>query len=289
MFQLSKDLQFIRCTRHKYLVKKGSMSNYSFDIIDEKETGILDVLFEKTRYPIDEESFNKIVHDNLGNESEELVQKLLELGVLKRTDNEIGKRSLFIITESENYDLLTHKLCNMNYDITGFYSLEQVTDSDKTIKKEIQECEVLLVLSNTFRPDVFYEVNPYIVENETKTIISYMDGDEGIIIPLVNPQKYGCYNDFELMREASFHNLLEYQIMKEEIIKNKPIRANSFYSEMLVDWTIVVLNSICNESHINHFAYSIDFERMHFAKTRLFRFPKCPSCQGDSNLTHPFI
>lgn len=289
MYQLFKDLQFFRCTKQKYLVKKGSMSNYSFDIIDEKGTGILDVLFEKTKYPAEEEVFRKMVAEHLGDEAEEFIQKLLELEVLKKTDEKSDKYSVFVITGSENRELISKKMADMNFEVYGFYDLEQVSAQDNAFTEGIRKCDILLVLSNTFRPDAFYDVNPYIVENEKKTVIAYMDGDEGIILPLVNPKKFGCYNDFELMREASFHNLLEYQVMKEEMIKNKPVKAASVYSEMLIDWTIVIMNMVCKETQINHFAYSLDFERMHFAKSRLFRFPKCPGCQGDVNLTHPFI
>ncbi len=289
MIQFCKDLQFFRCTNQKYLVKKGSMSNYSFDIIDEKDTGILNIIFEKTEYPVDENTFRKIVEEYLGDEAEEFIQKLYELEVLKRTDDNASRRLLFIITSDKNRDLLTEKLECMNYEITGFYDLEKLSMPDSVLEENIRKCDILLVFSNTFRPDVFYAVNPYIVANKTKTVIAYMDGEEGIILPLVNPQKHGCYNDFELLRESSFHNLLEYQIMKEEIMKTKPVGITSFQSSMLIDWAMVIMNSICRETYINHFAYSIDFERMHFAKTKLFRFPKCPSCQGDVNMTHPFI
>lgn len=225
----------------------------------------------------------------LGEEATEFLQKLFELEILCRTDNHIGKHSLLIITNEQNHNLLSAKLIDTNYDIIGFYDLEKVLVPDKELEKQIKKCDVLLLFSNTFRPDVFYAVNPYIVANETKTVIAYMDGDEGIIVPLVNPKKLGCYNDYELLREASFHNLLEYQVMKEEIMKMKPSGKMTFQHLMLADWVIIIMNSICHETHINHFAYSLDFERMHFAKTKLFRFPKCPSCQGDTNLTHPFI
>lgn len=289
MIQLCKDLQYFRCTNQKYLVKKGSMSNYSFDIIDEKSTGILSVIFEQTEYPVDERVFREMAEEYLGDEADEFLQKLLELEVLQQTDDGVGKRSLFIITNKQNRELLSAKLTDMDYDIIGFYDLEKLFSSDAELEDQIKNCDVLLVFSNTFRPDAFYAVNPYIVTNETKTLIAYMDGDEGIIVPLVNPQKFGCYNDYELLREASFHNLLEYQIMKEELMKTKPSGKITFQHSMLADWAIVIMNSICCETHINHFAYSLDFERMHFAKSKLFRFPKCPGCQGDTNLTHPFI
>lgn len=289
MIQLLDDLQFFRCTKQKYLVKKGSMSNYSFDIIDERGTGVLDILFEKLKYPMDEEKFRTAIEKFVGDEVNEFINKLLELEVLKRTDDKKEKNSLFIITNDDNRMIFTKKLEEMDYIINGFCDLELLDTSDSNLANNIKNCDVLLVFSNTFRPDVFYTVNPYIVENGTKTLIAYMDGDEGIILPLENPAKYGCYNDFELLREASFHNLLEYQVMKEEMMKGKPTKPVCFYSSMLIDWAIVVLNSICKETHINHFSYSLDFERMHFAKSKLFRFPKCPSCQGDANLTHPFI
>lgn len=289
MIKLCKDLQYFRCTNQRYLIKKGSMSNYSFDIIDEMGTGILNIIFDQTKYPIDEKVFCKMVDGYLGDEAEKFICELFELGVLQKTDDHVDKRSVFVITNAQNRDLLETKLIDMNYDIIDFYDLEKVSASDTTLEENILKCEVLLVFSNTFRPDVFYTVNSYIVANGTKTLIAYMDGDEGIILPLVNPQKFGCYNDFELLREGSFHNLLEYQIMKEEIMKTKPVGTIRFQGSMLADWAIIVMNSIYCEAYINHFAYSLDFERMNFSKSKLFRFPKCPSCQGDVNLTHPFI
>lgn len=289
MIQICKGIQFFRCTNHKYLVKKGSMSNYSFDIIDENRTGILNVIFEQIEYPISEKIFREIVGKYLGDETEEFLKTLFELEVIQQITKQISKRSIFIIADNKNYELLTKKLLDMEYNIIEFYDLEKLFTQDESLEEKISKCEVVFVFSNTFRPDVFYAVNPYIVKECIKTLFVYMDGDEGVILPLVNPQKFGCYNDYELLRETSFHNLLEYQIMKEEIMKKKPEGIISFYHSMLLDWAIVIMNSICSSTYINHFAYSLDFERMHFAKSKLFRFPKCPGCQGDVNLTHPFI
>ena len=289
MIKLFKDLQFFRCTKSKYLVKKGSMSNYSFDIIDEKGTGVVEYIFEKEKYPVDEENFNSTVRKYLGDESNDFIEKLIELEVLKRVEKKVDKRTVFVITGNENKELLIGKLEEMNFESIGSYDIEKLSESNQELENGINKCDIVLVLSNTFRPDVFYALNSYIVANDKKTVIAYMDGDEGVILPLVSPKKFGCYNDFELLREATFHNLLEYQVMKEEIVKNKVSREATIYSKMLMDWAIVIMNSICKETLINHFAYSLDFERMHFSKIKLFRFPKCPSCQGDVNLTHPFI
>ena len=59
------------------------MSNYSFDIIDEKGTGVLEYIFEKEKYPVDEENFNSTVRKYLGDESNDFIEKLIELEVFK--------------------------------------------------------------------------------------------------------------------------------------------------------------------------------------------------------------
>ena len=224
-----------------------------------------------------------------GDDAEEFIRQLFELEVIEQTNKSLKTLSVFIVANEENRDLITAKLKCLNYEIIGSCDLDKIFLLEEEVENQVCEADFLLVFSNDFRPDVFYELNSNILKNKKKTIIAYLDGEEGIILPLINIEKYGCYNDFELLRESSFHNLLEYQIMKEEIMKKKQKSANSFESSVLADWAVIVMNSVCRKTFINCFAYSLDFERMHFTKTRLFRFPKCPSCQGDVNLTHPFI
>lgn len=161
---------------------------------------------------------------------------------------------------------------------------------DEQFIESVKNSEYIVVISKLFQPNLFYKVNYISVNLNKKIIISYLDGDEGIIVPIINPSKTGCYNDFEMLRESSFHNLLDYQIMKEYKINNgNNGHFNEFYYGMLIDYTIILLNNYSKYSYINSYAYSLDFERLVTSKVRLLKFPKCPSCQGDSNLTHPFI
>lgn len=289
MINLHNDLEFFRCTKTNYLIKKGSMSNYSFNIIDENNTDVLEYIFEIEKYPVDEEKFISNINKYIGEESKEFIQKLLELEVIRKVNNDTVSNKVMVISTKEDKKLIENKLSEMGFVIDSFYEIENVSEENKELESSIANSEMLLVFSNNFRPDIFYTINAYIVNENKSTIFSYMDGDEGIILPLLEPKYKGCYNDFELIRESSFHNLLEYQVMKEEIVKNKLMKKNSFYSSMLLDWSIVIMKFLNKQTQINHFAHSIDFERMHFSKTRLFRFPKCPSCQADVNLTHPFI
>ncbi|MBM0046638.1 hypothetical protein [Anaerococcus sp. mt242] len=265
------------------------MSNYSFNIIDENNTDVLEYIFEIEKYPIDEEKFSNNVKKYIGDESKEFIQKLLELEVIRRVNNDSVLNKVMVISTIDDKKLIETKLNQMDFIMDAFFEIENVSEDNSELEKYIKNSEMILVFSNSFRPDIFYTINSYIVEENKDAIFSYMDGDEGIVLPLLEPKYKGCYNDFELLRESSFHNLLEYQIMKEEIIKKRTMKKSSFYSAMLLDWSIVIMNFIKKQTQINTFAQSIDFERMHFSKTKLFRFPKCPSCQGDSNLTHPFI
>lgn len=155
MIKLFKDLQFFRCTKSKYLVKKGSMSNYSFDIIDEKGTGVLEYIFEKEKYPVDEENFNSTVRKYLGDESNDFIEKLIELEVLKRVEKKVDKRTVFVITGNENKELLIGKLEEMNFESIGSYDIEKLSESNQELENGINKCDIVLVLSNTFRPDVF--------------------------------------------------------------------------------------------------------------------------------------
>ncbi|ADH60237.1 hypothetical protein Tmath_0473 [Thermoanaerobacter mathranii subsp. mathranii str. A3] len=155
----------------------------------------------------------------------------------------------------------------------------------------IKQHDCVLVIQKYFNPNLFYKINRLCVDLEKKFVISYLDGDEGLIIPIMDINRAGCYNDFELLRESSFYNLLDYQIMKESYIKenNVLIASDNLYFNTLLNLTMLILDKYLKCTYINNYAYSVDFERMVITKIRLFRFPKCPSCQGDKNLTHPFI
>lgn len=157
----------------------------------------------------------------------------------------------------------------------------------------LQKVDIVLIYAGWYNPMLFYEINKMCIDNKKSLIISYLDGNEGIVIPLINFDQTGCYNDFELMREASFHNLLDYQVAKERIIKENSAPGKFYttklYAQALSIRTILIMNKIVSDSFINYYAYDFDFERLVESKVKLLKFPKCPSCQGDKNLSHPFI
>lgn len=305
MISLNKKLSKIRCNRYQYLIKKGSMSNYSFDIVDEEKTGILNVIFEETTFPIEKEELKDNIMKKCKNLTEEktneFIKKLEDIELLVELSNKIDKSNIMLITDNESSELMKKKLLKFNYNIKSTINIEDDKKmflngreieslDDEEFINAIENSDYIMVLSKYFQPDLFYKVNYYSVKLNKKMIISYLDGDEGIIVPIMNPNKSGCYNDFEMLRESSFHNLLDYQIMKEDkIIGSNDKYYNQFYFEMLMDYSIILLNSYDKYSYMISFAYSLDFERMVTSKIRLLKFPKCPSCQGDSNLTHPFI
>lgn len=291
MLELNMKFYKIRCSKYQYMIKKGSMSNYSFDMLDEDKTGILDFIFERANYPIEEESLKGQILENcveLNKEKvDEYINNLKELEVFEEISTEKHKIKITLITEKKSMDIIEKKLVYFNYSIVNYIDIEEA-------RKDISLCttnaDYIMVFSSTFDPDLFYKINSYVIKYNKKVIISYLDGDEGIIVPIINPNKTGCYNDFEMLRESSFHNLLDYQIMKESTIIGEKNRGyNEFYYEMLINYAVVILNNYCKYSYINCYAYSLDFERMVTSKIRLLKFPKCPSCQGDGSLTHPFI
>lgn len=77
MININKELYTIRCNKYQYLIKKGSMSNYSFNILDEDKTGILDLLFEKISYPIQYNMLKEIIMDKCKNITEEKVDEFI--------------------------------------------------------------------------------------------------------------------------------------------------------------------------------------------------------------------
>lgn len=305
MIDLNKGLGRIRCNKYQYLIKKGSMSNYSFDILDENKTGILDLLFEKVSFPIEEMILKDTIMKECTNLTEEdmtkFIENLKEIEVfIEVLDNET-KTNITLITDSESIEFIENKLVNFNYNIKiglkideskelFLHNGEDVSLEEEQFVENMKNSEYVLVLSKFFQPDLFYKLNYYSIKFNKKMIISYLDGDEGVIVPIINPNKTGCYNDFEMLREASFHNLLNYQMMKEDKVNSENNKYyNKFYFNMLIDHTIVLINNYNKYSYINNYAYSLDFERMVTSKIRMLKFPKCPSCQGDLNLTHPFI
>lgn len=305
MIKINKGLYAIRCSRYQYLIKKGSMSNYSFDILDEDKSGILDLIFEKTSYPIDEKELKENIMNYCENITEdkmnEFINNLREVELLIDIEKHEKKIDVMLIIDSESKKCVEEKLNKFNYNCIATVTMDEINNitldnrkleslDDSEFVNLIKMAEYIVVLSKGFQPDLFYKINYHGINLNKKLVISYLDGDEGIIVPIVNASKTGCYNDFEMLRESSFHNLLDYQIMKEDRINNNDYTYfDELYYGMLVDYTILLLNNYSKYSYINSYAYSLDFERMVTSKIRLLKFPKCPSCQGDSNLTHPFI
>lgn len=304
MLQLNKTLQYIRNSRYEYLVKRGSISNYSFHIKDDDKTGILEVLFEEVEYPISEEQLKELLLSK-GNQIElekieEVLNQLKDVEILY----ELGyageeKLSLCVISGAEQINIIKKVLDNEYYAV-DYYSLENLTDLEIAyldLYDEEQAGEIfakydfVLYFSHFFSPSTHYQLNKICLEQNTKLIIAYLDGYEGIIIPLLNFEQVGCYNDFEILRESSFYNLLDYQVMKEHLSEKDVTdqQMNRLHFNLLVNQTILLLERFSRYTSINYYAYSLDFERMVYTKTRLLKFPKCPSCQGDKNLVHPFL
>lgn len=303
MININKSLLTIRCNKYQYLIKKGSMSNYSFDIIDENKSGILELLFEKISYPIDESAMKDEIRSKCKNITEEeicsYIKDLIEFEVFQSLKTESNK-PIALITDKLGEKNLRKKLVDLNYSVKSILVSETGEElfidqdtvlSDNNLEEILKDNEYILVVSKLFQPNLFYKINTLCIELDKKMIITYLDGDEGLIIPIMNPNKSGCYNDFEMLRESSFHNLLDYQVMKEKCINDQQLNKeyNQLYLEILIGQTILLINKYSKYSYINHYAYSFDFERMVNSKIRMLRFPKCPSCQGDTNLTHPFI
>jgi hypothetical protein len=79
MLRLNKELLFVRVNRYEYLLKKGTLSNYSFTILDEDELGFLSILFEDLIYPLAEEGIVKRLEQELKMTKEKIKEILLQL------------------------------------------------------------------------------------------------------------------------------------------------------------------------------------------------------------------
>lgn len=306
MLKISQTMQFIRCSRYEYLVKKGSISNYSFNLKDEEQSGILEIIFEEITFPISRDDLEAQllmrIEDIDSNYIKSLLDQLLEVEILCELSAVTEKNmKICVITDSEKVDVIMNAFCEQSYEIQSFVFENPSSESnnikflelqnEKNALEQLKDFEYVLVFKEHFSPSTFYKVNKLCLELNKKLIISYLDGNEGIIIPLVNFSQIGCYNDFEILRESSFYNLLDYQIMKEQLLQqdypHKP--SNNLHFNILVNQTVLLLNHYSSYTNINYYAYSLDFERMINTKSRLLKFPKCPSCQSDKNLVHAFI
>ncbi|MBO0481266.1 hypothetical protein [Candidatus Enterococcus courvalinii] len=294
MINKNEGLIFIRCNKYEYLVKKGSLSNYSYNIIDESKDGFLDYLFEKSSFPIEKSELIKQMIAKLELSSEiveEYIERLITLKILEDKTVKPLQQNVVIICNKEIERDITTYFCNLNmhFNITGKYTLDNLDISNL----DLNQTDLVICFTSYFSPQLFYKINKKFVENNQPFLISYLDGNEGIVLPLLNPQKKGCYNDFELLRESSFYNLLDYQVMKEKLIENQQAASLMTYSSIclasLLLNTLLITNYCLSKGSINNFAYSFDFERMVNTKIKLLKFPNCPSCQGDGNITHPFI
>ncbi|EUJ21534.1 hypothetical protein [Listeria aquatica] len=149
--------------------------------------------------------------------------------------------------------------------------------------------DILALFMPYYSPVVLHEIDEFCVRNNKKLFVTYVDGDEGIILPLMANDGL-CYNDYEIMRESSLHNLLDYQVMKEHLISKKvDMKIHAFKWEYVLISSLLILKRHLEKTLINSFAYSIDIERFIITKTKLFRFPKNSLSQSDINIKHPFI
>ncbi|WP_100332613.1 hypothetical protein [Bacillus xiapuensis] len=303
MLTLNKGMLFIRCSRYEYLVKKGSMSNYSFHLKDEDKTGILEALFEKTDFPVPQERLAEELSNKISEPNEkyvsDLLEQLLEIEVMLECPNaQQIEKPVCIMTDLEQVSVIQDIFEKGGYS-AQLLVLDDANHNEQFISlnhneaasEKLEPFEYVILFKNHFSPGTFYQANKLCLEQNKKLIIAYLDGSEGIIIPLLNFAQVGCYNDFEILRESSFYNLLDYQVMKERLLQQDKVQPTShpLHFHMLVNQTALLLNQYMQFSSLNYYAYSMDFERMVNTKTRLLKFPKCPSCQSDKNLVHAFI
>lgn len=300
MLDKNKKLLFIRCNKHQYLVKKGSMSNYSFNIFDEERDGFLDFVFERVNYPIEKGELAQLIDEKLSISDEEVnerIDELIDLDIFterKADENEVSKACLFF--NQEISEKVQSSFCEKNpqllFDSFAISHQSVFADYENSrVELAINESKIVIVITSYFSPNLFYELNAKCIEYNKMLLIAYLDGDEGVIVPFDSPMEKGCYNDFELLRESSFHNLLDYQMMKEKLSTPEldiPQHEELFLDALLINTTLI-MREVLASTKINQYGYSFDFERMVNTKTKLIRFPNCPSCQGDSNISHPFI
>lgn len=305
MLTLNGSMKFIRCSKYEYLVKAGSMSNYSLCVKDEDKQGIIEYLFEQIKYPASQkelvdELVSKLNHSKV-KDIKNTVTRLKELEIIVHTKEKDRNQTVFILADDNCAALAKDRFSAQGYNVRGRifssnrniknYSFKSINQDYKQLSKAISKHDFIVLLSTSFSPTLFYEVNKVYLEDNKKLIIAYLDGREGVIVPLLNPVQVGCYNDFEILRESSFFNLLDYQMMKEHILRGNSNNGNynQVHLSALIDQTLLLLEHYLKSSDINYYAYSFDFERLVNIKTKLLKFPKCPSCQSDRNLVHPFI
>lgn len=302
MIKLNQTMQYIRCSKYEYLIKKGSISNYSFNLRDEEKNGILEILFEKTKYPMEKDELKSYMIENAdfseSSKAEELINQLLEIEVfLKESSQTIP--NICLIVDRYNTGFVGDMFLNQGY-IHSVFPLENEENSDSIcldweddkLKQILSPFDYVVLLKNNYSPSTLHKLNKICLSEKKKVVMSYLDGNEGVIVPLLNVEQTGCYNDFELLRESSFYNLLDYQVMKEKLLHGETVEdpnQNFLHFSTLVNHTLLLLNHYLTFTSMNYFAYSLDFERMVTTKTRLLKFPKCPSCQSDKNLVHAFI
>ncbi len=291
-------MQIIKIKDGEYLVKEGTMSNYSFELKDEKNDHLLDTIIEDSGlFPQDESSLvDKLSNINAVWSKErisETIKKLTDFNFLNYKNADTQKVKVVVITNQ--IDLAKKKFGKIeSVQILEYLDDDASKTEDKAFVEHINaNAELILVFSTWYNPTLFYKINQYCIQNQKSLVISYLDGNEGVLVPLINFSQTGCYNDFELLREASFHNLLDYQVAKEQIIRTDTAPGKKYFDELYEDALLIrtslLIRKIISDSFINYYAYEFDFERLVDSKIRLIKFPKCPSCQGDKNLTHPFI
>lgn len=307
MLMINDKMHFIRSSKYEYLAKVGSISNYSFQLKDEEQSGMLEILIENTEFPISKPELIELLSENTLNidvaQIEETIERLLEIEVLYETSQISRKEIPVCIITDEKFKAAVHENLQMqNIDVTYFVlddggqpssqykNVIDLNDEEQT-KHLFAPFEYIIIFKTQFSPTTFYKLNKICLYLNKKLIISYLDGHEGVIVPLLNFNQVGCYNDFELLRESSFYNLLDYQVMKEQLIKDdKPLSSPvSLHFNSLILQTMLLFNHYTSYTNINYYAYSLDFERLEHTKSRLLKFPKCPSCQTDKNLVNAFI
>ncbi|HFE9852289.1 hypothetical protein [Enterococcus faecalis] len=284
MLMLNQEILFIRVNKYEYLLKKGTISNYSFNIIDEEKLGFLTLVFEDIVYPIKEQDIEtKLINElNICEEKvSDILKKLKDVEILIDKAKE-DRVSICILAPNEIKDQISKRTKEI------LLNEVRIVDINEVDYKNIVE-EIVFLAIPYYSPTILHDVDEFCVKNNKKLFVTYCDGDEGVIVPLMANDGL-CYNDYEILRESSLYNLVDYKVMKEHlIVKKTNMKIQPFKWEYVLMSSLLIFKQHLENVSINSFAYSIDIERFIFTKSKLFRFPKNSLSQSDVNIKHPFI
>ncbi len=135
MLRLNEKLMYIKCSTYEYLVKKGSISNYSYNIIDEKKLGVLETLFHHETYPIHKEQLLNRLGKNMSgdqkNELESIIEEFLELDILVEEKEHLSQKAA-ILTKSHYTEIVNERFKEMGFSCCFILSRDEVNPSGTT-------------------------------------------------------------------------------------------------------------------------------------------------------------